>query len=283
MLSFVLTVVWLGVAGTALVSGLDYYLLPLDGRAYSDLAPLFAPTGFVGHGMGIVGTGMIAVGVTGYTARKRLRFLAKAGALSNWLQVHIFLCTLGPFLVLLHTTFKFGGLVSIAFWSMAIVVASGVFGRYVYVRIPKSINGRFLTMDAVADKVRDLTRDIARGTGLELEEIEAFLGSAGGHARPAGLAGALSFAIREDFRRRKELRGLRSFLHDRQVPADLRGPVLTLVDEQRRLRRQALLLQPFQRLFRYWHVIHLPLAIVMFLILAVHVTVSILFGYTWIF
>ena len=283
MLSFVLTVVWLGVAGTAFVSGLDYYLLPLDDRAYSDLAPLFAPTGLVGQGMGIIGTAMVTIGVLGYTARKRIRFLAKAGALSHWLQVHIFLCTLGPFLVLLHTTFKFGGLVSIAFWSMAVVVASGIFGRYVYVRIPKTINGRFLTMDGVADRVRGLTREIAVGTGLKLEEIETFLETGAAVPRPAGLMGALTMAVREDFRQRKEVRGLRRFLQDRQVPQHLRGPVLTLVDEQRRLRRQALLLQPFQRMFRYWHVIHLPLASVMFLVLGVHVTVSILFGYTWIF
>ena len=283
MLSFVLTVLWLGVAGTALVSGLDYYLLPLDARAYSELATLFAPTGLVGQGMGVVGAAMVTVGVLGYTARKRLRVLSKAGALSQWLQVHIFLCTLGPFLVLLHTTFKFGGLVSISFWSMAIVVASGVFGRYVYVRIPKSVNGRFLTVDAVADKVRELTRAISEGTGLQLEEIETFFGAAASLPRPVGLAGALAFAVREDFRQRKELRGLRIFLHARQVPIDLRGPVLTLVNEQRRLRRQALLLHPFQRLFRYWHVVHLPLAFVMFLILGVHVTVAILFGYTWIF
>lgn len=283
MLSFVLTVVWLGIAGTALVSGLDYYLLPLDARAYSELAPLFSPTGLVGQGMGIVGAAMITVGVVGYTARKRLRVLAKAGPLSQWLQVHIFLCTLGPFLVLLHTTFKFGGLVSISFWSMAVVVSSGVFGRYVYVRIPKTVNGRFLTADAVADKVRELTRSISAGTGLRLEEIETFLGGAAPLRRPAGLVGALAFAVREDFRQRKELRGLRTFLNARHVPADLRGPVLALVDEQRRLRRQALLLNPFQRLFRYWHVIHLPLAFVMFLILGVHVAVSILFGYTWIF
>jgi hypothetical protein len=283
LLSFVLTVVWLGIAGTALVSGLDYYLLPFDARAYSELAPLFSPTGLVGQGLGIIGAAMITVGVIGYTARKRLRFLAKAGPLSQWLQVHIFLCTLGPFLVLLHTTFKFGGLVSISFWSMAVVVSSGVFGRYVYVRIPKTVNGRFLTVDAVADKVRELTRSISAGTGLQLEEIETFFGGAAPLPRPAGLVGALAFAVREDFRQRKELKGLRSFLNARQVPVDLRGPVLALVDEQRKLRRQALLLNPFQRLFRYWHVIHLPLAFVMFLILGVHVAVSILFGYTWIF
>ena len=283
MLSFVLTVIWLGVAGSALVSGLDYYQLPLEQRAYSDLAPLFAPTGLLGQGMGIVGTLLITLGVVGYTARKRLPFLAKAGALKHWLQVHIFLCTLGPFLVLLHTTFKFGGIVSIAFWSMSVVVLSGVFGRYVYVRIPKTINGRFLTMDAVADKVRELTGEIASGSGLALAEIEAFLDSSAALPRPRGLLQAVAFAVREDVRQRREVRGLSDFLHARAVPADLRGPVLTLVREQRRLRQQALVLQPFQRLFRYWHVVHLPLATVMFLILAVHVTVSILFGYTWIF
>jgi hypothetical protein len=41
------------------------------------------------------------------------------------------------------------------------------------------------------------------------------------------------------------------------------------------------LLKPFQRLFHYWHVLHLPLAIVMFLILAVHVAVALVFGYGW--
>lgn len=283
MLAFVLTLVWLGVAGSSLVAGLDYYLLPLEERAYSDMAALFAPTGFVGHGMGIVGTALIVLGVVGYTARKRLTLLARAGALRSWLQVHIFLCTLGPFLVLLHTSFKFGGLVSIAFWSMAVVVASGIFGRYVYVRIPKTINGHFLTLAAVADRARELTERIAGQTGLPLEDLEGLLAPAGAPPRSGGLGGALALALREDLRQRRALRDLRGFLRSRAVPAALQGPALALAGEQRRLRQQALLLHPFQRLFRYWHVVHLPLAIVMFLVLGVHVTVSILFGYTWVF
>jgi hypothetical protein len=62
----------------------------------------------------------------------------------------------------------------------------------------------------------------------------------------------------------------------------LRMELETLAINEVRLAGQAALLGPFQRLFRYWHVFHLPLAIVMFLILAVHVTVAILFGYAWI-
>jgi len=283
LLSFVLTVVWLSVAGAALVAGLDYYLLPVNQRAYSDLAPLFAPTGLVGQGFGIVGAGMIMVGVAGYTLRKRLRFMARLGALRHWLQVHIFLCTLGPFLVLLHTTFKFGGIVSIAFWSMAIVVTSGIFGRYVYAHIPKTINGRFLGLESIAEKVRALTQDIAAKTNLPAADLEALLVPAGVAGTRSGLVGALAFAMREDLRQRRHLRGVRRFLHGRGVPRELQAPVLELAREERRLRQQTLLLHPFQRLFRYWHVVHLPLATVMFVVLGIHVVVAVLFGYTWVF
>jgi hypothetical protein len=279
----VLVVVWLSVGGSALVAGLDYYLLPMDQRAYSNLAPLFAPTGLVGQGLGIVGAALIIIGVVGYTARKRMRVLSRAGALKHWLQVHIFLCTLGPFLVLLHTTFKFGGLVSIAFWSMAVVVASGIFGRYVYVRIPKTINGRFLGLDAVGHRISELTAAIAARTKLSVSELEGVLVPAGGVPRSSSLVGALAVAVREDIRQRRHLRGVRRYLRTRRIPQELHAPVMDLAREQRRLRQQALLLQPFQRMFRYWHVIHLPLAVVMFLILGIHVAVAVLFGYTWIF
>ncbi|MCG6956795.1 MAG: hypothetical protein LJF04_12470 [Gemmatimonadetes bacterium] len=281
MLTFILTAVWIGAAGSMFVWGLDYYLLPIPERAFSPLAPLFSPTGVVGQGLGIVGAAMILLGVVGYTARKRWRILARAGQLKHWLQVHIFLCTLGPFFVLLHTTFKFGGVVSIAFWSMAIVVASGVFGRYVYVRIPKTLNGRFLDLDSIAGRIQSLTSEIAGRTGLDPATLEA--ATAGTGAPPRGLVRALAYAVADDVAQRRHTRGIRRLLRQHQVPQELRRPVLDLVAERRKLRQQTLVLQPFQRLFRYWHVIHLPLAGVMFLILGVHVFVAILFGYTWIF
>ncbi len=283
MLAFTLVAVWLAVAGSALVAGLDYYLLPMQQRAFSAMAPLFAPTGLVGQGYGVVGTLLIVIGVVGYMARKRFAFLARFGSLKHWLQVHIFLCTLGPFLVLLHTTFKFGGIVSIAFWSMAIVVASGVFGRYVYVRIPKTINGRFLEMESIRGRIGELTTAIAARTALPAAELEAVLAPAGTVPRASSLVGALGLALREDIERRRHLHGVRKYLRARRVPRDLRGPAVELAREQRKLRQQAVVLQPFQRLFRYWHVVHLPLAVVMFLVLSVHVFVAVLFGYTWIF
>jgi hypothetical protein len=282
VLSVVLAVLWVLVAGSTLLWGLDYYVLPRDAQAYSPLASIFSPTGVVGHGLGIVGTAMIVVGVVGYGVRKRFHALSKLGPLKHWLQVHIFLCTLGPFLVLLHTTFKFGGVVSIAFWSMTTVVASGVFGRYVYVRIPKAVNGTFLTLEAVRERAEAVATRIGHLAGTPAADLQSILG-AGPSPAPASLTGALAFAMREDFALRNRRRKARAYLRSSGVPAELHGEILALARERARASQQAVLLRPLQRLFRYWHVFHLPLAMLMFAILGVHIAVAIVFGYTWIF
>lgn len=283
MLAIVLAVLWVGIAGWVTWSGLDFYLLPLDQRAYSPLVDQWGPTGLWGQGLGIVGTAMMTAGVVGYMLRKRIGFLQSAGSLRHWLQVHIFLCTLGPYFVMLHTTFKFGGIISVAFWSMAVVVASGVFGRYVYARIPKTIQGRFLDLEAVIERSRALIDTLHERTGIAADEIRALLEGDPVPARAPGLVGSLALAMRSDVEGRRTRREVRRFLRARSVPADLHAGFLDLAAQQHRLRRQALLLHPFQRLFRYWHVVHLPLAVTMFVILGVHVAVAVAFGYTWIF
>jgi len=38
-----------------------------------------------------------------------------------------------------------------------------------------------------------------------------------------------------------------------------------------------------QEFLRYWHVAHLPFALIMLVIMIVHIIVALLFGYKWIF
>jgi hypothetical protein len=268
---------WLAVAGFFLAWGLDYYLLPLHERAWSPDHALFKPTGLVGHRLAVAGTAMIAFGVGSYMLRKRWGRLQGLGKLRHWLSFHIFLCTLGPFLILLHTSFKVGGIVSIAFWSMVLVVSSGVVGRYVYVRIPKTLGGQFHTMQEVEAERAALLAEIEASTlpatqrALVLEEPPA----------PRGLLGALAFAVRSDLAGRGHARRLRAALAGAGLSAEGRERVLALDQRYRRLAQQRALLLPFGRLFRYWHTFHLPLAIVMALILLVHIGVAIAFGYGW--
>lgn len=278
---FILTAVWLVVGGTALALGFDYYRLPFQERAFSELYDAFKPSGFVGHGLGVVGSLFMIVGVATYSIRRRAHRLAGFGKLKYWLQFHIFLCTLGPFLVLLHTAFRFQGIVAIAFWSMAIVVASGVIGRYVYARIPKTINGQFLSLQAVQREQQEVVEGLKARLGAAGGVLDSLLDE-GPREAPRGIVGAMALAVWQDLTARARTRRIRRLLARRGVRPEDRAAVLAGFREQRRLQNQILLLRPFQRLFGYWHVLHLPLAIVMFIIMALHVGVAIAFGYGWV-
>ncbi|MFC1791798.1 hypothetical protein ACFL0I_04965 [Gemmatimonadota bacterium] len=282
MFRMTLVVIWLAVAAVAAFQGMEYYLLPLQERPFTADHELLASWGAVGHGYGVVGTALMILGVLSYSVRKRVGSLGRLGKLKSWLEFHIFLCTLGPFLILLHTAFRVGGLVAVAFWSMVLVVASGVFGRYLYVRIPKTIHGHFLSLEALEAR-RDETLQGLQSR-LQVSETQvAELIRRFQPPRPKGAFSSLLVAVRWDLARKRVEGELRRALLElsgaEEEPEDLLG----LLREEGRREIQIALLHPFQRLFRYWHVFHLPLAIVMFLILAVHVTVAILFGYAWLF
>ena len=277
-----LTVIWLTVAILAVQLGADYYRTPIAERPFTDAHEFLKPSGLVGHGYGIVGMLMMLTGVSLYSARKRVAFLANVGNLGGWLQFHIFLCTLGPFLVLLHTTFKFGGIVSIAFWSMAVVVASGVFGRYVFSRIPKAMDGSFRGLQEIEEQGKELENEI-RATGAVPEgQLEEVLAGPSLRA-PRGTIDALALAIRGDLATRVYLARSRRALSRASVAPDVRRRVLGLLRNRLALEQQSRLLLPFQRLFSYWHVLHLPLAIVLLIVTVVHVSVAYVFGYVWIF
>ena len=49
------------------------------------------------------------------------------------------------------------------------------------------------------------------------------------------------------------------------------------------LSRRLGMLRSMQSLFRYWHIAHLPFALAMFVIMIIHVIVTLTFGYQWIF
>jgi len=282
MLRAVLILSWIGLAATASLVGLDYYLTPIQERPFLEGHGLFASSAVVGHGYGVLGTAMMVIGVAMYSIRRRMGALAKVGRLRTWLQIHIFLCTLGPFLILLHSTFRIGGLVSIAFWSMVLVVASGVFGRYLYVRIPKTLQGNFLSLED-AEARRDDTFSRLKNRESVPGPVLAQISTRVQQEKPLNLPHAILLGLQWDLTRKRREREIRAMLETTTGSPEIKKEVMSLALNEARLGVEVALLGSFQRLFRYWHVFHLPLAIVMFVILAVHVTVAVLFGYAWVF
>lgn len=95
---------------------------------------------FFGHSLGIFGFILMLMTETLYSLRKRSRS-ARWGRMSSWLEFHIFTGLVGPYMTLLHTSWKFNGLAGVVTLFTVIIVISGFVGRYIYTRVPRSLDG----------------------------------------------------------------------------------------------------------------------------------------------
>jgi hypothetical protein len=107
------------------------------------LAGIPAASGLFGHGIGVLGFILMLMTETLYSLRKRSR-RARWGRPADWLRFHIVTGLVGPYMVLLHSSWKYNGLAAAAMLMTVIVVFSGVIGRYIYTRIPRDPSGEEL-------------------------------------------------------------------------------------------------------------------------------------------
>ncbi|MBL4939774.1 MAG: hypothetical protein JKY16_05795 [Lutibacter sp.] len=249
-------------------TGYSYYHTPLEERFYHPRYAWFKSSGIYGQGLGVFGTFFILFGVSIYIARKRYNFMVKQLRLKYLLEFHIFLCVLGPILILFHTAFKFGGIVSIAFWSMVAVVLSGVIGRYIYIQIPRTIEGRELSLGEVKNMKIDLASVFNDKFNLDKIIIDMVISLT---------------SNKENEKNKFTVSGLRKTLISNNVPRKECAMILKMVKKEKSLSSKIARLQTMQKLLKYWHVFHLPFAIIMLVIVIIHIIVTLTLGYKWIF
>jgi hypothetical protein len=251
------------------MGGWEYYFAPAATRGYVPAHKVLRPAGRAGEMFGIAGLIIMCFTLV-YAARKHIRGLSKIGTTKTWLEIHIFCGLVGPVLVTLHTAMKFNGVVSIGYWSMVLVVGSGFVGRYLYVRIPKSLRGKELSLDELDARAIELKAELA-AEGLptallrRIEELE--------HGSKSG-----GFLL-GDYRLKRSL----AQLH-REIAAAAIAPAKliaadNIIRERATLLRRIATLDTSKKLFHLWHVFHKPFVYVMLAIAAVHVAVATYFGY----
>lgn len=271
-----LSTIWL------IYRGFSYYDIILEERYFHDDHQVLKPSGMLGHGYGIIGSLLIMIGVGSYMARKRYRILHRLGSVKHWLEFHIFLCTLGPILILFHTSYKFGGLVAISFWSMVAVFLSGIIGRFIYIQIPRSIEGRELSLNEVRQMRGSLEAIIRERASIDDEtfaKLSLLISEISQKNEKATLFGGLK-RITD---RWEKLRKIKGILKEQNIKRPERKRVVKLINKDISLNRRIARMNMMKNLFRYWHVAHLPFAFVMLIIMLIHVGVTIVFGYRWIF
>lgn len=265
-----------------ILEGYDYYGTALESRFYHESHDVLKPSGIWGHGYGIIGSLMMLIGVGSYMLRKRLRSWAKLGQIKHWLEFHIFLCTLGPILVLFHTAMKFGGIVSISFWSMVAVFASGVIGRFIYIQIPRTIEGRELSLSELKNSKTNIIDLLNSHINLKESSVELIQKS----IEDRGLfneGSPISRFIKKYNFDQKNLKLIKTDLIQYNLDKTQNKQIIKQIKNEIILNRRIDRLNFMKNLFKYWHVAHLPFAIIMLVIMIIHVIVTLLFGYKWIF
>lgn len=263
-------------------TGYSYYNINLEERFFHEDHVALKPSGIVGHGLGITGSLFMIIGVSIYMIRKRSKVFSRLGLLKHWLEFHIFLCTLGPIMVLFHTSFKFGGIVSISFWSMVAVFLSGIIGRFIYIQIPRTIEGKELSLSEVKDMKTNIGEIIKSSYDLDQESYNFIIHSI---RDKTGVYHKNTFVryYKNYLSDRKTLKKVRKILRNNKLSGRDYKKVITLIKNDISLNRRIERLNTMQNLFKYWHVAHLPFALVMLIIMVIHVIITIVFGYKWIF
>jgi len=277
---FVVALVAICVAGWP-----SYYALPMAARVRSPLHPWLKSSGYIGQSAGLLALAVF-VFLWLYPLRKKFRSLAFTGSIARWLDVHVLAALALPLLVAIHAAWRFEGLIGLGFWSMMVVWVSGIAGRYIYAKIPRGRAGVELTLEEIATRRRELLEEIAQASGLDVNLVETTLAAGQSPGTHRGALGTLWRMVADDLARRRaagklrrlwEARSPRRRKHDRQM---LRA-MLRLARREMALAQQARMLDATHAVFRYWHVLHRPVAVAALLAVLIHVAVVVALGATW--
>jgi hypothetical protein len=265
--------------------GLQYYLAPRADQVRDPLHAWLKPSGLIGQGAGVLALAIFLF-LWLYPLRKKFRWLAFTGSIAKWLDVHS-LAALGlPLLVAMHAAWRFGGVIGLGFWSMMVVWASGIVGRYLYSRVPRSQVGVELTIEEIAAQRQALLEEIAQRSGLEVAAIEAALDADPTPTDGLGLWQTFRRMVSDDLRRRRAATKLRHEIRLRR-PLQRRGDmaalreVVRLANREMALMQQSRMLGATHNILRFWHVAHRPLAITALAAVIIHVAVVVSLGATW--
>jgi len=243
-----------------------------------------SPEQGAGYVLGIVG-GVMMLLLLLYPVRKHAAWARGLGRVSHWFRAHMILGIVGPVCVLYHCNFQLGSTNgNVALFSMLLVATSGLAGRYFYTRIHYGLYGKkadlaMLGSDALASRAQ-MDEIVAEEPllGRRLHRLERSVNREVPGLLP-GLVQVVVIWIRTRWcglisrprlnRAVHRLAGKNNWSDDeyRGVRQASHFYMQTSLETTRRVAG----FRFYERLFSLWHVLHLPLFIMLVLSGVVHV------------
>jgi len=250
----------------------------------TDLDNYMTPESGLGYWLGIIGGSLLLILLL-YPLRKRVRWMRDFGPVRYWFRAHMIMGLVGPLLILYHCNFSLGAVNSnVSLLAMALVVGSGVFGRYIYNKIHYGLYGKKFTLEELRiDKAITTERlDIALNSMPELKrqliEFETAVLTSKSNVRGSflrmlvvGLKARKSywtaiFTIPSTLRtvaRELDWNQAEYSTHKKETRDFIGAHLSSIV--------RLVQYQFFERLFAKWHVLHIPLFVLLLITGVYHV------------
>jgi len=246
------------------------------------------PKDGLGYWLGIIG-GSMMLALLLYPLRKRIRILHFLGPTRHWFRMHMAFGLVGPLLILYHCNFQLGSINSqVALYCMLLVAGSGIIGRHFYARIHRGLYGRKTSLNELT---QELATSVEKSHGLAtlmpglVTRLDTMADELQGCkvTQTLGIRRSLRWTLTHHFTHLSLWLTARRELKDAAekssvVSRDYKRISLTsskFIRDYMSLVGRVAQFSFYERLFALWHILHLPIFLLMVLsalfhVLAVH-------------
>jgi hypothetical protein len=245
------------------------------------------PISGLGYWLGIAGGSLMLI-LALYPLRKRVRSMSAIGSVTFWFNAHMVLGIVGPVLILWHANFKLGSVNSaVALIATLLIAGSGVIGRYLHAKINFGLYGSKAEAHEVmadADELRGFIGADPHVAERMVAQLNAFVrfGTTASNGLFAALVQLALVASRGALVRMQLLSYARHViavegkrrLRPVKVQRQQLAGVTEFVTRHVAAAKRAATFAVYERVFRLWHVFHVPLYILLVVVAFIHVYAS---------
>ena len=233
----------------------------------------------IGYALGIIG-GVMMLLMLLYPLRKNLKILSGVFQVKDWFRAHMILGILGPLLILFHCNFHLGSINSnVALFSMLLVVLSGLIGRYVYRQVHHGLYGSKLSFEELLGNY-NAEKKLWNRLPVFSESISAELKALELQATQTNPSLLLQWRnIRAVSRSSKKILKRASRMIRLKKKKVSSSEWLELSNLKVRLQQEVVILKKisqlsfFNQMFSLWHLLHLPIFLMLVITAILHVIV----------
>ena len=233
----------------------------------------------LGYALGITG-GVMMLLMLLYPLRKNWKVMSGVLRVKDWFRAHMILGILGPTAILFHCNFNLGSTNSnVALFSMLLVVLSGLIGRYVYRQIHHGLYGSQVTYkellaDYDAEKtLREFPEPMATKISAELDAIQLRAADTSSSLltqwQTVRIVSKSSNAMIKWLNKTIRSSKKESSSSEMDTLKSLKTQMKKEVELLKKMSRLAL----YNHMFSLWHVLHLPIFLMLVITAIVHVVV----------